>query len=133
MISYVLFSCWYAGHDVVIAQMLRGERWGRGQDIQHHQVKTCSRQSRQHRPTSVSSLSFMCLVYGDSIVGAAPSPKLSPRPGQPSKPSSQGRENLGSHARSLQSYQVFLRDRQSSTTTLLKSSVLTHRFSLPST
>jgi hypothetical protein len=42
--------------------------------------------------------SFMCLISGDSIVGAAPSPKLSPRPG---RRCSGPRANLGSHARSL--------------------------------
>ena len=40
----------------------------------------------------------MCLISGDSIVGAAPSPKLSPRPG---RRCSGPRANLGSHARSL--------------------------------
>jgi hypothetical protein len=71
----------------------------------------------------------MCLISGDSIVGAAPSPKLSPRPGR--RASGPARKSRQPRPKPLCLRVCFLRDRQSSTTTLLKSSVLCHKCVLP--
>lgn len=71
----------------------------------------------------------MCLISGDSIVGAAPSPKLSPRPGR--RASGPARKSRQPRPKPLCLRVCFLRDRQSSTTTLLKSSVKCHKCVLP--
>lgn len=78
---------------------------------------------------SLSLSSFMCLISGDSIVGAAPSPKLSPRPGR--RASGPARKSRQPRPKPLCLRVCFLRDRQSSTTTLLKSSVKCHKCVLP--
>ena len=77
----------------------------------------------------LSLFSFMCLISGDSIVGAAPSPKLSPRPGR--RASGPARKSRQPRPKPLCLRVCFLRDRQSSTTTLLKSSVKCHKCVLP--